>query len=165
LNLQKAPSFLLDLFRLKTTGFSPTQFADAVVPTTDVSSMYGAEMQVTGASNGSAGAFPRSQSAFTGVASRYWGLAGSVIVGAAAGTQIQLTIGVTFPRAGNFFPIASTLIITPQALRTYYVGGLFPCGPIVLPPGGSITVIAAGDAAGADHNTSLFTYLEDFSRG
>jgi hypothetical protein len=166
MNLQKVPAFLLDLFRLRTTGQLPTAFGDTVVPTVDVSSMYGSDMQVTSSSSGAAGALPRNVVAGpVGYATRYLGLAGEAVMGAAAGTQLRLTIGVAVPTVGQqFFPLFSTLITAPQAGGSYMVGGLLPY-PVVFPPGTALLLRMFGDAAGADHVASLKLFIEDPLRG
>jgi hypothetical protein len=159
--LQKAPQFLMDLFRLRTTGHQPIEFGELVLPIVDVGVMYGADLQATSTTNSAAGALPRNVIATIGTSSRYLGIAGSWTVGAAAGTQAQLTVGVALPTVNAaFFPLFSTLIVTPQATRTYFVGGILPY-PLTLPAGAAILMRAFGDAAGADHVASLSLYLED----
>lgn len=164
MNLQKAPAVLLDWFRLKTQGQNPTQFGDAVLPVVDVGSLYGAEMQAIGGSNSAAGAFPRLLTAVIGTASRYLGVAGSVTMGAAAGTQVRISVGVRIPRNAALFPLFDTYVAVPQAGRVYYAGGQLPY-PIILPAQSQVEVLVDGDAGGADHVSGLLLYLEDPLRG
>jgi len=163
-NLHKAPQFLLDLFRLKTTGQQPNLFADAVSPIVEVGCMYGADMQFTGSNAPAAGALPRNTTSAIGSTSRYLGIGCAVNVGAAAGTQMQVYVGVSLPStvSGAFFSIFSASFV-PQATRTYYFGGLLPF-PLTLPAGAGIRCTVTGDAGGADHQIVLLTYLEDPTR-
>lgn len=165
MNLQKAPQFLLDLFRLRNTGLLPTKFGEEVAPSVDVAGMYGSDMQVTSSSSSAAGALPRNVIATVGYSTRYLGLAGEAVMGAAGGTQLRLTVGVGVPSiAQAFFPLFSTYIVAPQAGGSYMVGGVLPF-PLVLPAGTSLLLRMFGDAAGADHVASLKLYLEDPLRG
>ena len=166
MNLQKAPNFLLDLFRLRTTGQQPSAFGDTVIPVAVVDGMYGSAMQITSSVNGAVGALPRTQSiADIGESARYFGAAASIVVGAAAGTQMQATIFLQSPSQGsNVFPLFETKIWTPMIGKTYYFGGLFPA-PLTLTDGAAIQAVVAGDAGGADHSISMYVYLEDPRRG
>jgi len=166
LKLFKAPQFLLDLFRLRTEGLLPTVFGESVQPTVDVATMYGSDLTVTSSSSSAAGALPRNVVANVGYSTRYLGIAGEAVIGAAGGTQLRLTVGVAVPSvAATFYPLFPTLILTnPVAGGSYFVGGVLPF-PLVLPAGTALLLRMFGDAAGADHVASLKLYLEDPLRG
>lgn len=158
--LTKPAQFLTELFRLKVGGQNPTIFGDAVLPVVDVGGMYGADLQLTTSSTSAAGALQRTQTGTVGTTSRYYGAGAVAGVGAAPGTQGQLTIGYRSVGSTAFFPLFPTMVWTPFAGRSYWNGGLFD-QPLIAPGGAQFEARFMGDAGGADHTVSLVLFLDD----
>lgn len=135
-------------------GQSPTELEDRARVIVDGTDFYGASQVVATSENQAAGA---SAGTFAGASSanarRYLGLSGAFIVGAAAGTYLTVSVGITFPN-GTVVQWGNTNIPTPIATATYRVVANFP-GPIVLPPGCSPSITVDSNAGGADHVKQL----------
>jgi len=150
--LHKAPLGLLELFRLRTLGANPNQFSDTVQPVTDVTDFYGADLFSAVAENGAAGAIGVGLvSAVSLNSRRYLGFSGTLTVGAAAGTYLNLALGFTIQ--GVVVGLVSAQI-TPIAAGVYRVAVPNMRG-LVLPPGHALTFNVNGNAAGVDHTPQI----------
>lgn len=151
MRLDKSPLGLLELFRLRTLGRAPDEFTNAVSPTVDVTDFYGADLLASVAENSAPGAI--GAGIFAAVAAfprRYIALSGNIVIGAAAGTFVNLRLAIQNPGALVVTAIETTLNITPAAGQTYSIAAKISRG-LVLPAGWTVGLIVGGDAAGADH--------------
>lgn len=162
--LHKAPQFLLDLFRLRTTGGQPYNFGDTVLPTVDVTSMYGAPMQLTSSTAATIGAMGLSNTFNVANVARYHGVAAELTQGANAGTWCRIVISYRHSPSSVAFPLFMGNTFVPRASQAMTFGGLFP-QPLVAPPGSVFLVYAIGDATGVDHALDLRLFSEDILRG
>lgn len=153
--LHKAPKGLLELFRLRTHGSNPPTFGEIVAPSVDVTEYYGADLISTVSENSAAGAATGQLNGAAAVfARRYLGLSGTWVGGAAAGTWLEVSVGIGgVPGGGNVLFGAKTVSV-PVAAAVYRVAAVFPV-PLVLPPGAFPFVLTESNAAGVDHVRQL----------
>lgn len=164
--LHKAPSALMELFRLRTQGRQPDTVETTVAPVVDVTNMYGADLQFTGNIQSAAAAFPLTiVQPITVGPNRYLAIAGLVQMGAAGGTYLSARLQVRVPNpAAPACMIGSLVVVNPVA------GGLYACvgvlaEPLLLLPGCTIECVAQSDAVGADHVASVRQLLQALSTG
>jgi hypothetical protein len=157
--LHKAPLGLLDLFRLRVLGEQPNKFGREVQPSVEVGQFYGLDR--TTDTNDSLTAVAITQTIIHTIGNLSPGgpalietLGGLVIVGAAAGTQIRMLLGVrTRPTSGLVY-IGENVITAPVAGGFYAVVGMVS-RPMLLPPSGQVVLEVQGNAAGVDHTIAL----------
>lgn len=161
--LHKSPQFLLDLFRLKTVGGSPYAFGETVQPGVDVTSFYGADIQLSSSLVSAAGALPRTATFTVVNPARYLAVATECTLGAAPGTTLRLgvfyrsnSVSVAVPLFWEVFTGAPPLVANTGIL----VGGMLAT-PIVAPAGAVFFASASGNAGGADHVVDLRFLSED----
>jgi len=170
--LQKAPAGLLELFRLKFGGVGPPLFGRAVLPVVEVGEHYGADLLFGGQGDDTAGALPRVSSETLGsTAGAYPGpialhaLSFGVVVGAAAGTWMEATAGLTIIEPTGAPSVYVGLVaraFTPRAGAQFFADAWIPPRPLIIRNGTILLATVAGDAAGADHRISvrwLYTQL------
>lgn len=164
--LHKAPVGLLELYRLRTQGAAPPMFGDQVTPTADTRGMYGADLQTvdtqnaTGAINAGGLAVGRVFQ-FPG---RLLVTSGAIIVGAAAGTQIQIFLQYRPQASLTFVTLGMTIIDAPRIGALYAAIPNF-AEPLVFPSGSEFRIFVQGDAGGADHFVQRDTLFENFFPG
>lgn len=158
--LQKGPNGLLELFRLKTQGEQPTAFDDTVAPSVDVTEAYGQDVQIV--SNDSLTNVTVTQTivATVGLAqrggARILNASGFIQLGAAAGTQVRMLLGIRNRSVEGLCYIGENVITAPVAGGYYAVVSSLTVAPW-LPSGGQIVLEVQGNAAGADHILALRT--------
>lgn len=155
--LQKYPLGLLELLAAKVNGQTPTLFAERLQPTVDLTEFYGADLVITGITQGAAAAFPLALTRVSEVTQRFHGLAAEVAVGAAAGTYLSIRLFVSVPNGSPNLCVAQTVITVPNGLVAgvaYNASFWFPT-PLILPAGTGFIAYAQSDAAGVDHVMAL----------
>lgn len=153
LDFQVAAPGLLNFLRLK-GGVGPNVFGLDVNPDIDVTEFYGNELTAVDELGAGVGALPRTSAITSTQARRYLSLSGVLVLGAAAGTWAQISIGYVLPSGSAITPLLqSQLVMAPVAGQTIRVA--IDCRGLVLPPGHRITAIAEGNAGGADHNVAI----------
>lgn len=174
-DLQKAPSGLLELLRLRSNGDQPTTFADSVLSVVVANEHYGADLQFSSSDSGT-GAIGQSiqvviGSGFTAPATpgpvRFMAIGGDMVFGAAAGTWLQMRIGIRAPTANSppawiaWQSYAAPFLVAAGALT---IVANFPA-PIILLPGSAVRIEMTGDAVGADHTLRLRTLRQELNPG
>lgn len=164
--LWKSPRGLIELFRLRTNGRNPDQFATAVQPVADVQDFYGADLLFTADTAAAAAAFPITQTIDVAFTRRFWGFSFQITLGAAAGTRLSLRIGMRVPSSGSAVYIVAQTVYTAGlvAAQNYNTFVNFP-RPIVLSSGAQFVCVAVGDAGGADHVATSQSLSESFNPG
>lgn len=166
--INKPPRGLLELFRLRTGGGTPSGFQEYIQPVSVVDDFYGAETLLNTSVAGAAGAFPRQATLATPFGSpvRVHGVAAELIfgAGATAGSYYfgsvgwQDLSGVVFPIfAFAHFPNVGTAIAAGSVLN---VGGQLPY-PRVVPAGTNFIAAWASNDAAATHNARLQLHFEN----
>lgn len=159
--LHKAPRGLLELFRLRTLGQQPAQFAEHVSPVVDTTDFYGVDLVVTNAQQTSGAAFTQAlEFTLTDGPRRFLGLGAQVEIGATGGTYLTMRLGVRDRVGGAFAPMFYSTVGTVDPGVTYGVGG-FLSGGLVLNAGSVITAVFESDAPNADHDFSVRTLFQD----
>lgn len=150
--LHKAPRGLLEIFRLRTLGAQPNLFAELVQPVTDVTDFYGVDTLVEVNENSVAPGtiIDGLTSVPAEFARRLIAVSGAVVIGANAGTFVDLSLGINLP-GFVFAPVRiAEKFVNPTAVGGgYTVTATFP--PLMLPAGHTLTVACSGDATGNDH--------------
>lgn len=163
--LQKAPSGLLELFRLKFGGVGPLKFGEAVFPVVEVGEHYGADILFCAQGDDTAGALPRTSTEIIGgTAGAYagpiklHGITAGCTIGAAAGTWAEMHAGITIIEPTGapavFVPLTSRSF-TPRAANSFFLTAWAPPRPIVIRNGVTFVAQLLGDAGGADHRVSV----------
>lgn len=149
--LQKSPAGLLQVLELKTLGQAPFRFDDALKPVIECAAYYSADRYATDDDVGTVGAFPRSQVVVLVNFEQLLTIAGAIQVGAAAGTRLDIEIGIRYQ--GNYVPHAFQRF-TPFVGGLFWITYSFPIATVI-PPGASVECFARSDAGGADHSISI----------
>jgi len=159
--LHKAPLGLLELLALKTLGQQPSAFGDTVQPSLDVLELYAATTQTNTAETAGPQAFPFAiVNTPTPGPQRLRGLSGVVDVGANAGTQLRMYLGIRQSSAtANLLSILAENVIYTPVVGARYVVTTGLCD-IMLPPGWQLVFEAASNASGADHVASMRRILQ-----
>lgn len=165
--LHKAPKGLLELFRLRTLGAQPLEFAEAVAPVVEISDFYTQDQRVVTSTAAGVGAllpelFAQQQFVNAPLTSgRLLAIGARFQVGAAAATNVAggivLTSGSTSVALGSWFYAG---LAAGQVVRW---GVIVPRWVLPLQgPTGTYFVSAtvSGTAAGADHSIGV-TNLQD----
>lgn len=160
--LDKAPTGLLELFNLKSGGVQPGGFVEDVAASIDALAFYGMDRLFTADTPFAAAAFPLNGTISVSFPRLFVGFGAQVTVGAAAGTRLNIRIGLRCPAP------SSPVIVLQQTAFTPVIGGFFDAYwqapfPLVLPPGAQFTVLAASDAGGADHVLTLKSFSFDLN--
>lgn len=163
--LPKVPRGLLEIVRARAGGKAPDQLSDVIVGMIDSTAMYGADL-VTGFS-----ATQAASAIGTGVTlnstaltspGRGLHLAGTVNIGAAAGTQLRMTLGVIHVQGATFHALETTVITAPVVGASYRITYSWPY-PHVFLEGCAWQLVTSGDAGGADHTFQLQLLFENYS--
>lgn len=149
-DLDKAPVGLLELLNLKSGGRQPDGFNSVVQPGIEVFPFYAMDRLFTADTVNAAAAYPLNGTVNVSFPRAFIGFGAQVTVGAAAGTRLDIRIGLRCPGP------TSPAIILVQTRFTPFIGGFFDAYwqapfPVVLPPGAQFVALANSDAAGADH--------------
>lgn len=153
--LQKAPRGLLELLRLKTLGEQPNAFDRTVSPSIDITDFYANDVQQTFNVNNALAALPQTLTQPVTEPIRVLAMAAEMTLGAAAGTRLQVRVGVRSPQNTSTVWFASENVTAGLAAGLSYVAVGILSGPMVIPPGWTLVAHAVGDAGGADHQLSL----------
>ena len=160
--LHKASRGLLELLRARTLGRNPDELSSVVTPTIDSTGYYGCDLQVSALQVSAAGAMTRTLDGVATNAGRLFSVSATIVVGAAAGTQIRLEYLYRPSAAFSFIPLASTVITAPVAAAVYRCAALLP-SPIIFLPGAEFRAGTAGDAGGADHVIQRQEFFENYA--
>lgn len=164
--LQKYPRGLLESLDLKTLGHTPNTFGETVVPVVDAFDNYLVDRIFTSQLTPVIGAI--GQTLFTTLSvgpARIQSLGALVIVGAAAGTWVRITLGFRLPSTSNALStVHQESFVVPilgagRTLRT----GVVLNQTFIIPSGGQTWVQTSGDAAGVDHSVSLDSVFQAMS--
>lgn len=155
--LGKPAAGFTSILDLKALGDNPQAVDSVLIPCVELFELYILDRMSSNLITGAAAALSLSLATTITAApgSRFLAISASVLIGAAAGTRLDIEIGVRAPSAASpYCRIASARMGTP------YIGGLFTVvaqltAPLILPVGSTIEMVARGDAAGADHTPSL----------
>lgn len=158
--LDKAPRGLTAVFDLKALGRQPDQFGLQLVPVSDVYEHYLADKLITVNSTltpASPGAFPIASTTTAGADVLLKGLAGVVTIGAAAGTRLDILLGIQVPGSSQSMCVVGFQRFTPFVGGQFWLPVLF-AKPFLLPAGSVLNLQAFSDAAGADHAFALRSF-------
>lgn len=158
--LDKAPRGLTSVFDLKTLGRQPDEFGLLLAPVADTYEHYVADKLITVNSTltpASPGAFPIASTTVAGADVILKSLAAVVTTGAAAGTRLDVLLGLQIPSSSQSMCVVGFQRFTP------FVGGqswlvVNFAKPFLLPAGSVINLQAFSDAAGADHAFALRSF-------
>lgn len=163
MQLHKSPVGLLDLFRLRTLGKNPSEFGEAVQPVADAQNYYGVDIQVVANNQSAPQAYPFAGTDSQTFAGRVFALSGHVVIGAAAGTRLQMQLGYRpTPQFQTIWLAEDVVTAGLVAGGTYFLTYTFP-SPVVFPPGAAFMFSAQSDAAGADHVFVRRAFFENYS--
>lgn len=160
--LHKTPRGLLELFRLRTLGANPPLFGELVEPGIDVAEFYGADLQTVATQDSGPVALPTGLEGTALFPGRLLQMSAFVTMGAAAGTQVRLTLEYSPNPALTSVQIGFAVIDAPQAGATYTVVARLT-RPIVFLPGAQFFAFVSGDAAGADHVLTRRDFFENYA--
>lgn len=160
--LNKAPRGILEILRLRTLGKNPQFFSEVAQAFIDTTEYYGADLLVSSSKALGAGAMTRTTQETYTVPGRLFAVSGVLIVGAAAGTQIRLSLSMTPPGSSADVGIGELIVTAPVIGASYQVSSRLP-KPMVCLPGTVFNFSTAGDAAGADHQPFLRTLFEQYT--
>lgn len=160
--LHKASRGLLELLRARTLGRNPDVLSSTVMPSIESTGFYGADLQVVATQVSAAGAMTRTLDGVAANMGRLFSASATIVVGAAAGTQIRLEFLYRPSAAFSFIPLASTVITAPVAAAVYRCAVLLP-EPLIFLPGAEFRAGSAGDAAGADHVLQRAEFFENYA--
>lgn len=164
--LPKVPRGLLEIVKARAQGRAPADLSDVVTAIIDATSMYGSDMQTGQTTQLGAGAISRTVTAsmsspFT-APGRMLMCSGAVTMGAAAGTQVRISIAYRHTLGAQQTFNEQRVITAPVAGAFYVVPIVYP-SPIVYGPGAQWTLTVEGDAAGADHTMLLHQLFENYA--
>lgn len=149
--LHKAPVGLLELFRLRTLGSNPPEFAGVVQPTVDVAEFYSADLKLFSGVTATTGALAGLSSVLTLTGPiRMHAIGARLVIGAAAATNVVIMVGMRDTQTGLRAPLASQVYGAVAATQEVHIGALVR-GLVFPPTRWSVYAQATGTAAGADH--------------
>ena len=153
--LQKSPVGILEGYNLKTLGDMPDVFSGTVSSVVETFQHYTTDRRATGVGTGAAAAYPLAIQHVLVAPVLIHSFAGEVVIGAAAGTRLDITLFVRVPTRQSL-PHFLTLarVGTPIAANRFFASYTFAQG-MILPAGSSIEMLAQSDAAGADHTPNI----------
>jgi len=159
--LHKVPLGLLELLRARTLGRAPDIFSNTVTPIVDATDFYAGDLLRSSTSAPTVGALANLTEDFllTGPISLR-ALSGTVVVGAAGGTNLCISIGVSLQL--TFVTLAQFNWPVVAAAQICRVGIPIP-GRYVIPPGASLFAQASGTVAGVDHSLSVAGLIENIT--
>lgn len=158
--LDKAPRGLTNVLDLKTLGRQPDEFGLLLAPTFDAYEHYIADKLITVNSTMnpvSPSAFPISSQTVAGADVMLKALSGVVTIGAAAGTRLDILLGVQIPSSSQSMCVLAFQRFTPYIGGQFWLPVLFH-RPFLLPAGSVLLLQAFSDAAGADHAFALRSF-------
>lgn len=162
MQVSKVARGLIEILRLRPLGQNPPQLEDALRATIDATEMYGSDMVVVSSDVGGAGVMTRTVIGTAIRPGRLLQASGLVGVGAAAGTQIRLRVGIRPSSNFTLCYLQQTIVTAPVAGATYVLAGPLT-KPIVYGPGWQFVIECEGDAGGADHTLTGRYLFEDFN--
>jgi len=156
--LHKSPVGLLELFRLRTLGANPVQFAEGVTPVVEASQFYSADLKQVVFAAATVGAGAPIVSALTLVTPARLHSMGLILTAGAAGlTNVSLSLRVVLNGAatqiGGSFQAA--LPATNQATIGVIIPGWVFRAQAVL------QAVAWGTGAGVDHSLQVSALIDD----
>jgi hypothetical protein len=153
-DLQVAVDGLLQFMRIK-GGQGPNELGLRVEPSLDVTDFYGAQSTVNATAGGGPAVINTNAiGAPSTTPRRYLSISGSVTIGAAAGTYLNLAVGF---RTNGVFTYVAALPVVPVVGGVYRVAVWL--GGYILPAQAEPGLVVNGNAGGADHQAALdFTY-------
>lgn len=161
MKLQKIPRGLLELFKLRQTGEYPDDMSRTLLPVVDVSAFYSSDTLIAAGSAPTVGALAPElieDLLTTGGMLGILGLGGSLTIGAAAATNVQLSWGIILPGSTRIV-LGCAFVAQAAAAAVVRFGSTFP--RVVVPAGTTLFVQASGTAAGVDHTLNITGLLEN----
>jgi len=136
-------------------GQNPNQFGETLLPTANIIEFYAANLKRTNNASGTTGALTgvgiASTLAVTG-AIRFHAFSAQLIIGAAAATNVAVTISLRRPATvSSEVVVASQFFAALNAAATVGVGVVLGNPWVLVTDGWQIVARATGTAAGTDH--------------